>query len=657
MKKICLYLDFSPKYMVNFFAITRLSSLQKIDSKLIDEMDCFKWVNVHTSLLDHAAEAITNDLREKNVVMAKRIQLFESYLEQKEILYRYFLSSDIDKYISLIKKLKSHFSSKTVTLQAIINIGRADLFAELLERISRADFSYKQNYNKNNLDFNVYREIIKLFEDEFGKENLAVTYENAINPLLERTTSKSVRDIIAFDEKVEYPLSFYELKTKQARDLWTILCANDNRFLSTPQVIPLLKKIENELDWDSSFELSYEVRKEILNKAESTYKWLSENYFDGLNLLEKELEFEENKEYTGLKDSEISDFVELLPKEIREEVYGKYSSCYEYLSNEEIKLYKALEEKIPNTKYIKKNPKLTVLTLCYNHEKYIKKCIESVQAQKTDFPIKHIIVDHASIDKSREIIGEYAKKYDNIIPYFFNIHEGGGTNVELLFKLADTEYVSLCDGDDYFKDPLKLQKQVDLLEANPSASLCFHPVQVVYEDEPNRTRVYPTEEILPRGKRPFYYLSDMFKANLIQTNSVVYRWRFKEGLPKWFRPDLVPGDWYWHLLHAETGKIAYIDELMSVYRRHKQSLYKEGEYENTVKHRLAHGMRELEFFDVVSKHFKNKFDSEILILTNGIFSSYVQHYVDHQDDSFLNNAVEKYPLFAKFFLSSLSLNE
>jgi hypothetical protein len=87
-------------------------------------------------------------------------------------------------------------------------------------------------------------------------------------------------------------------------------------------------------------------------------------------------------------------------------------------------------------------------------------------------------------------------------------------------------YVAICDGDDYFTDPLKLQLQADFLDAHKDCGLCFHVVRVVYEDFPEREHLYPPVEQLPRGIRTFYYLSDLIKRNLIQTNSAMYRWRF-----------------------------------------------------------------------------------------------------------------------------------
>lgn len=299
-------------------------------------------------------------------------------------------------------------------------------------------------------------------------------------------------------------------------------------------------------------------------------------------------------------------------------------------------------------------PRLSVLTLSYNHAAFIEENIKSVIAQKTDFPVQHIIADDGSRDGTQDIILAYAEKHPHIIP-MLNRKRAQRSNVRILFDMARSPYVALCDGDDYFTDPLKLQTQADFLDANPACSLCFHPVQVVYEDGTRRSRVHPPPDALPRGVRQFYYLADLLRFNMIQTNSVMYRWRFTQGLPDWFRPDLVPGDWYWHLLHAELGKIGFIDKVMSVYRRHKKGVYYLAEVDR-LKHRAAVGKRELEMYDAVNRHFHGKYESILLDMTNGVFADCLLHDSENGDEGgtkTLDALCERFPSFARHFLASL----
>jgi len=301
--------------------------------------------------------------------------------------------------------------------------------------------------------------------------------------------------------------------------------------------------------------------------------------------------------------------------------------------------------------------KVSVLTFAYNHASYISECIESVIAQKTNFPVQHIIGDDASNDGTQDIILEYAAKYPHIVPVFQKKRSCGPANISSLFDMARTEYVALCDGDDYFTDPAKLQSQVDLLESNPDYALCFHAVRVVYEYGLQPERLYPPEDVLPRGIRPFYYLVDLIRNNFIQTNSVMYRWRFRDGLPDWFRADLMPSDRYWHLLHAEQGKIGFINKVMSVYRRHEKSAFYLSEVD-ALKHRAKVGMREINVWDVINKHFNKKYESIIVDMVSHIFADCLLYDTRQAEEGIAEEPVllklsDRYPDFARHFLASL----
>lgn len=299
-------------------------------------------------------------------------------------------------------------------------------------------------------------------------------------------------------------------------------------------------------------------------------------------------------------------------------------------------------------------PLLTVLTLAYNHEKYIGECIESVLAQQTSFPVRHLIVDDCSTDATAAIIDSYARKYPSVWPIYLGAGKFGD-NVRALFDSCSSRYAALCDGDDYFTDPLKLQRQVDLLESHPDFSMCFHPVDVIYTDG-SPTRVYPDKSQLPGGERPFYSLRDILQGNCIQTNSAVYRWRFAAGLPDWFNAEVVPSDWYWHLLHAEKGLVGYLPQRMAVYRRHPAALFATAEKGPAI-HRARYGIQELQLYEVLDAHFRRAFHKDFQKLADGVFASLTQIFIESGDDSALVEAAEKYPLFGKTFLAGLNLKK
>lgn len=297
---------------------------------------------------------------------------------------------------------------------------------------------------------------------------------------------------------------------------------------------------------------------------------------------------------------------------------------------------------------------VAVLTLCRNQEAFIEQCMESVTDQRCKIPFEHIIVDDSSNDDSASIIDNYASRHAHVRPMYLSCHAAHGENVQTLFSLCHSTYVALCDGDDYFTDPYKLQKQVDFLDMHPQCSLCFHPVDAIYEDG-SPSRVYPPENLLPGGVRTFYTVKDLLFANLIQTNSVMYRWRFRDGLPDWFDPSLIPGDWYWHLLHAEVGLIGYLQEHMSVYRRHAASLYASAEGDH-VDHRNLHGLEELRMYNTCNKHFSNRYYKDFCRLAMGVLTDFVHIYAKSGDDTLLQKGCKLCPEFARDFLSQIRID-
>ncbi len=300
---------------------------------------------------------------------------------------------------------------------------------------------------------------------------------------------------------------------------------------------------------------------------------------------------------------------------------------------------------------VTERPLLTVLTMAHNHEKYIAECMDSVLAQKTDFPVHHVVLDHFSTDGTREIISQYAAKYPSIKPVLPAYGSQYWSNVRELFIRCKSKYAALCDGDDYFIDDGKLQMQVDFLEQNPACSMVFHPVILTFEDG-QKPLVFPGLPDLPRGLRKSYYLSDIVKNNFIRTNTVVYRWRFRDGLPDWFNCSVCPGDWYWHLLHAEVGKIGFITRLMSVYRRHATAMYVHS-FQNSVYHRKQHGLRELAAYDVYNRHFNGRFFQDFAKLAKGVLIDFLILADETDDNTLLMEACEKFPDFYAYFREEL----
>jgi glycosyltransferase involved in cell wall biosynthesis len=134
--------------------------------------------------------------------------------------------------------------------------------------------------------------------------------------------------------------------------------------------------------------------------------------------------------------------------------------------------------------------KLPLVSICcttYNHEKYIRDAIEGFLMQKTTFPVEILIHDDASTDKTAQIVKEYAENHSDLIITIFQTENQYSQGIKpwpnFVFPRARGKYIALCEGDDYWTDPLKLQKQVDFLEEYTEYNICFHNVKVYIENE------------------------------------------------------------------------------------------------------------------------------------------------------------------------------
>ena len=129
---------------------------------------------------------------------------------------------------------------------------------------------------------------------------------------------------------------------------------------------------------------------------------------------------------------------------------------------------------------------VTIRCAVYNHEQYIRKCLEGFVMQKTNFKFEAIVHDDVSTDGSVAIIKEYAEKYPDIIKPIFEKENQYSKHDGSLGRIMDEnshgKYIAFCEGDDYWTDPLKLQKQIDFLESHPDYSLCFHNAIIHWED-------------------------------------------------------------------------------------------------------------------------------------------------------------------------------
>lgn len=229
---------------------------------------------------------------------------------------------------------------------------------------------------------------------------------------------------------------------------------------------------------------------------------------------------------------------------------------------------------------------VSIRCLVYNHEPYLRQCLDGFVMQKTTFPFEAIIHDDASTDGSADIIREYAERYPKIIkPIYetenqYSKHDGSINRI--INDACKGKYMAICEGDDYWTDPNKLQRQVDILENHPECTIIFNRVKVISKDNhyldwdiPRKGHVHEgfielkdyTYEEYNRGFWTFHTSSYLYKSYLMNGYSKILAHEFK---------NFPYGDMPLLLFCLSKGKGYFISETMGCYR------YMSGGYNSTI---------------------------------------------------------------------------
>lgn len=205
-------------------------------------------------------------------------------------------------------------------------------------------------------------------------------------------------------------------------------------------------------------------------------------------------------------------------------------------------------------------PLVCVDLIAYNQEAYIEKAIEGVMMQETNFKFVLVVGEDCSSDSTRNIIKKYQQKHpDKIILKLPEQNLGMLYNETTNIALCKGKYIAWCEGDDYWTDPLKLQKQVDFLESHPDYVLCFHEVSVLQPDG----KLVP--DYITNVPQSHETIEDLARhGNYIHTPSVVYR-NIISTYPFEYYESAV-ADFFTYMMLAQHGKIKKLNEKMAVYR-------------------------------------------------------------------------------------------
>lgn len=208
---------------------------------------------------------------------------------------------------------------------------------------------------------------------------------------------------------------------------------------------------------------------------------------------------------------------------------------------------------------------VTVICTTYNHENYIRECLDGFIMQQTNFSFKIIVHDDASTDSTAQIVREYDSKYPHLFNNIYqteNQYSKGNNDVgKIVFGLANSKYIAVCEGDDYWVDPNKLQKQVDFLEANFEYGLVVTDFNIrdqrtgrieesVFKNQPTNFPIYTNFEDF------------LYAAAYMAPCTWVCR---KEFIPPQSKKH-IDGSFAWLLDVFAKGKVGFISDTTSVYR-------------------------------------------------------------------------------------------
>jgi len=225
------------------------------------------------------------------------------------------------------------------------------------------------------------------------------------------------------------------------------------------------------------------------------------------------------------------------------------------------------------------DPVVSVLCLTYNHEQYIRQCIEGFLMQETTFKVEFIIHDDASTDSTTGIVRDYARALPGLIRGLYqevNQFSQGRSVAAICFEKARGKYIAACEGDDYWTVPHKLQKQVELFEARPEVVMCGCRAFVLREG-------YSTPYTIEPGVPPDV-AAKWGPMELLRT-----QWYFKtltrmyprHVFEAYIRDCAIPGygnDWTrvlycLSLMRMDPAKLGFIDEVMATYREHPGGVF------------------------------------------------------------------------------------
>lgn len=271
--------------------------------------------------------------------------------------------------------------------------------------------------------------------------------------------------------------------------------------------------------------------------------------------------------------------------------------------------------------------KISVVLIVYNHEQYVRQAMDSILMQEVDFKYEIIVGEDKSTDCSREILREYKDKYpDRIVLLFHKRNVGATKNIYSAFRKARGEYITCLEGDDYWIDPKKLQRQVDFLDRNLEYIGVSHIIEARDQQGNYISRHPSSEKIIDKDVTADLFLRGYYFSAVATVFRNIFINR-TEDYSVYYKAHPVVGDFTLCMLLLDKGKIKVLDEVMSVYRCRRA----EGESNyNSLSNPLKQYMDHINLLNAVDRYFKGKYDfsQEYIRRSTGIFLHIMKEYND-----------------------------
>jgi glycosyltransferase involved in cell wall biosynthesis len=208
--------------------------------------------------------------------------------------------------------------------------------------------------------------------------------------------------------------------------------------------------------------------------------------------------------------------------------------------------------------------------LTYNHAPFVREAIESVLMQKTDFPFEVVVGEDCSTDQTRDVLREYTDHRVRLLPADSNL--GMVKNLARTLDECRGEFVAIIEGDDFWTDDCKLQKQVTYLQENDDVAICHHSVSLKYE-----VSGFSQDEIFSDPIIEHLDFDKLLEQNRIASCSVVFRRKHFQKLPHWFA-GLNLCDWPMFVVLSLAGRVGFLPGKMATYRVHSGGVWSTSTY-------------------------------------------------------------------------------